>query len=68
MQTDPVKVVNVDVNEDSVEARQDLFANRLKSSRKWHVSCHGENVFVVDLKEVHNILVGGNWYFMLGFY
>jgi hypothetical protein len=46
----PVKVVNVDVNKNSVKTSQDFFANRLKRSRERNVGCHWENVFVVDLK------------------
>ena len=46
----PIKMVNVDMDKDSVETSENLFANWLKSSREWNVRCHRENVLIVDLK------------------
>ena len=50
--TYPVKVVNVDVNEDPVQPRQDLLANGLERSRERHVRRHRKNRLVVDLEGV----------------
>jgi hypothetical protein len=46
----PVEVVDVDVYEDPVEARQDLLADRLERSRKRDVRRHREDGLVVDLR------------------
>ncbi len=50
IQNYPVKVVNVDMNKNSVKTSQDFFADRLKRSRERDVGGHGKNVFVVDLE------------------
>jgi hypothetical protein len=54
-------MVNVDVNENSVETSQDLFANRLKRSRKRNVGSHRENCFVVDLKQKNRLFLN-SWF------
>jgi len=43
-------MVNIDVNKDSVEPSEDLFALRLKSLRKGNVCGDGEQRLVVDLR------------------
>ena len=50
-------MVYVDMNKDPVETSENLFANWLKSSRKWNVSCHRENVLIVDLKSNSELIM-----------
>ncbi len=65
-----VKVVNVDVDKDAKEAREDLLAGGHKGLGKGHVALGGKERLIVDLRldPVHqqaDVLVGGQGHWLL---
>jgi len=66
---DPVKVVNIDMDKDSIESGQDLLALRLETLGKGDICCDRKQLLVVDLRlhpvhEERDVLRGWkmNWF------